>query len=426
MKKNNRIILLLLMLLPVMLLLAGCSNNVQQEETVYKNLSQLEDKRIGAVTGTVQSIQVEKRFPDAKISYFESSTDMLNALRTGKIDAFADSKEIIKYMMADNADLTYLDEEISEGMKAGAVFSKTEKGKALCDEYSDYILKIKENGVYDDIYSTWISMDKSGQKALYPESLEAKNGTIRAAFDNTLPPMVFSIDDGYGGIDADILMHFCEEKGYGLQAYSMPFSSVLAAVTSGKADMACGGVSYTEERAKSVSFSEFTFEDKSALAVLRPKSETLSITLEDMKKPGFRVAYVTGSALYDSAIKLFPDAEYFQYDSFVDEFNALSTGKVDGALAFGTQMAAADEIPSIAYTPLPVDNYDFGFAMRKDDEGDKLKKEMDAYIKKLIKSGKMDELREKWDKSGGEQCMDEYTFSGKNFPRKQVCGIIMN
>ena len=42
-------------------------------------------------------------------------------------------------MMAENPDLAILDEKLSDGMKAGAIFPKTAAGRKLCDEFSAFI-----------------------------------------------------------------------------------------------------------------------------------------------------------------------------------------------------------------------------------------------------------------------------------------------
>ena len=50
---------------------------------------------------------------------------MLNALRADKIDAYAEADALLKYMISDNPDLTYLDEWLAGGMDACAIFPKT-------------------------------------------------------------------------------------------------------------------------------------------------------------------------------------------------------------------------------------------------------------------------------------------------------------
>ena len=91
----------------------------------------LEQARIGLNTGSIQAIQAEERFPGAKFYYFPNSVDMLAALRADKIDAYVDAEASAKYMQANNPDMAVLNEKLAEGMKAGAVFEKSEGGTVI-------------------------------------------------------------------------------------------------------------------------------------------------------------------------------------------------------------------------------------------------------------------------------------------------------
>ena len=122
--------LLIILLIVTALFLSACG--VKKERTAaaaYTSFSELEDKRIGMGTGSVQALQAEERFPNAEHYYFSSSTDMLNALRTGKIDAYADAEALALYMMRENPDLAILPEKLADGMKAGAIFPNSRKRK---------------------------------------------------------------------------------------------------------------------------------------------------------------------------------------------------------------------------------------------------------------------------------------------------------
>ena len=62
-KRNGRFVFLLAAGL-LLLLLCGCGagKSKRDEREVYTRLDQLENKRIGVTTGSVQAIQAEKRF----------------------------------------------------------------------------------------------------------------------------------------------------------------------------------------------------------------------------------------------------------------------------------------------------------------------------------------------------------------------------
>lgn len=241
---------------------------------VIESFADLEDKRIGVATGTVQAIVARERFPRARFFYYSSDVDMLNALRTHKIDAFADPEAIVSYMMTQNPDLTCLDERLGSVMQVGAVFPKTKEGQALCDQYSAFIRDIRQNGVYDEIQETWFGTEDS--KAVIPESynLPATNGTLRVATDATVVPFAFIRDGKPTGVDIDIVVRFCREKGYGLKIVQTDFAGIIPAVVSGKVDLACGGIAYTPERAESVLYSKPTYEGASVMAVLKAREKT--------------------------------------------------------------------------------------------------------------------------------------------------------
>ena len=235
----------------------------------YTSFSELADKRIGVTTGSVQALQTEEQFPNAELYYFSSTVDMLNALRADKIDAFADADALLKYMMADNPDLTYLDEKLADGMKVGAIFPKTDEGRKLCDEFSEFVKEIKSNGVYDEIYKAWFEGTEEDRVIPDLDQLPGPNGTLRMAADVSMVPFVFVKDGKPAGIDIDTVYRFCKEYGYSLELVAMDFAGILPAIISGKCDFACGGIAYTAERAESVDYAEPTYEGGSVIAVLK-------------------------------------------------------------------------------------------------------------------------------------------------------------
>ena len=253
----------------LLLLLCGCGAEKQTYGQRYTRLEELEDKRIGVTTGSIQAIQAEERFPGAEIYYFSSTVDCLGALRADKIDAFADAEAIVKYMMAENPDLTILDEKLVAGMKSGAAFPKTERGRELCDQYSEFLVKCKQNGVYDEILEIWFGPDESRRAVPDLYNLPGPNGTLRVAADTGLVPFTYVKDGKIVGIDADAVVRFCKEYGYNIEMVVMDFAGMLPSITTGKCDFACGGIAITPERAESVLFSEPTYEGGSVLAVLK-------------------------------------------------------------------------------------------------------------------------------------------------------------
>ena len=68
------------------------------------------------------------------------------------------------------------------------------------------------------------------------------------------PPYEYVSGQKIDGIDPAILRNIAEKLGYELEIHDMSFESVIAAVQSGKADIAASGITITEERKRQVHF----------------------------------------------------------------------------------------------------------------------------------------------------------------------------
>ena len=243
-----------------------------QEIPKFRSLKDFSDKSIGVCTGTIQGAAVEKQFPNATISYYNTHADLLAALRNHKIDAFSDSDIIVRYSMIENSDLTYLDEYLAQSVEIGAIFGKNEKGDQLRGRFNDFLKKLKDDGTLKKLDETWYGADNSLKEVKDPKSLPAENGTLRLATDSTNPPVSYRQDQQVIGLDIDIATRFCEEYGYGLEIVDMSFPAIVNAVETGKCDFGIGGIAITKERAESVNFSDAMYEGNSVMAFLKSDS----------------------------------------------------------------------------------------------------------------------------------------------------------
>ena len=125
------------------------------------HLQQLASAEIGVVTGTTSGPDVSARFPDARMEYYDTLTDELTALKTGKVDAICTDVGMIRYLMMENDDLVMLDEKLSEVSMAPA-FAKDGNGPMLCEQYNLFIREMWKNGTMDRISDIWFSTDRTG------------------------------------------------------------------------------------------------------------------------------------------------------------------------------------------------------------------------------------------------------------------------
>ncbi len=230
------------------------ASDVSEEET----FGLLSGKAAGVMTGTPQDGLILAKVPDAQIQYFNSITDVALALEKGKV-SFAALPTVNYYtLVQEYPDLGYLDVPFAV-YDVGTVFAKTEKGDAIRLKLNEYINKLKESGKLEEMQDYW----------LYPHDWESvdipqsgENGVLTFATTSTLKPFSFKLNNEHVGYEVDIIAGFCREYGYGMKIEDVDFAGILSGITTGRYDLAAGQISWTEERDKSVNFSEFYYTQK--------------------------------------------------------------------------------------------------------------------------------------------------------------------
>ncbi|MCR4909550.1 MAG: ABC transporter substrate-binding protein/permease [Lachnospiraceae bacterium] len=221
---------------------------------------------LGVLTGTTCGTDAEKSFPEANIKYFNTLADLLEVLRSGKVDAMIMDQGTTRYLQIENDDLKMVGDVLS-AIDMAPAFPKTEKGRELCEKYSEFTRKICEDGTLEEIDGIWFGRDESLRTVLDYENLPDTNGTLTIAVDASLPPFAYMKDRNVVGYDVDIAARFCEEYGYRLKVSNMSFDSILAAVETAKCDLASCGITVTEERAESMLFGEPVFKSGNIVVV---------------------------------------------------------------------------------------------------------------------------------------------------------------
>ena len=230
----------------------------------------LAGKTAGVMTGTPQDSIISAAIKDVKLQYFSNATDMALALQTGKIDFYALSSVNFYNMAEKYPEFGYINKPLTT-FNVGTIFPKTEKGDSIRSKLNEYIVKLKKNYELDRLVKYW----------LYPNDWEnidipqtGENGTLQMATANTLVPFSFMLHDKNVGFDIAIIAGFCKEYGYGLQIENTDFSGILSGISTGKYDLAAGQISWTADRAKSVNFSDFYYEQQ-IVAIVNTKNITI-------------------------------------------------------------------------------------------------------------------------------------------------------
>jgi polar amino acid transport system substrate-binding protein len=168
--------------------------------------------------------------------------------------------------------------------------------------------------------------------ALLTVACSAENATIpplRVGCEAAYPPFESKTPGGeIVGFDVDLMHALGQHLGRPVEMRHMEFDTLLFKLGRGDLDMVCSGLSYTEERAQAVTFSEPYVRVPMAVLVHREKAGDVTRP-QQLDRAGVVIAVQRGTTGAVKAGKSFPQAELRLFDTEVDAANELILGRVD-------------------------------------------------------------------------------------------------
>lgn len=226
------------------------------------------------------------------------------------------------------------------------------------------------------------------------EETAAEGGTLVMATNAEFPPYEFHDGDKVVGIDAEIAEAIAAELGMKLEIEDIAFDSIIPEITSGKADMALAGMTVTEDRKKSVDFSD-TYASASQMIIV--KDDSTIAGPDDLKGVVVGVQLGTTGDIYVSDLEA-DGTTVERYNKGFEAVQALSQGKIDAVVIDGepakTFVAETDGIKILdeAFT-----EEEYAIAVKKGNT--ELLDKINAALEKLKADGKLDEIVAKYIKA---------------------------
>lgn len=383
--KIKRLFCMLLTLLATVIVisaLSGCSD----EQTRGGTVADYQDAKVGIMTGSYQSTIVRDYFPTASLVEFNSTADMFYALTINKIDICMIDSSAYTCALWEGLPLSRL-REVAESSSYGMVFPKNGE-KELQRQINDFLAKIKDNGKYDELHDKWFG-NKEPTEFLDPDSLTGTK-TLKVVCSNELKPFGYVKNGKTVGYDIDVITMFAQEYGYKLDIEAGAFQSVLAGVSSGKAQLGISGLTVTDERKQAVDFSD-CYHNEEVIYVIPSNGRGLS----DFTSANLGV--VTGSLYGGYCRELFPKAHISEYNNFADVLMALKQGKVSGTMLDRPNFNAVKRTESKLYAvDVPQYSVEIGFGFQKSGDGNTLQGQMNTFLQKLRTDGRLDGMLDKW------------------------------
>lgn len=166
------------------------------------------------------------------------------------------------------------------------------------------------------------------------------------------------------GYDVKVAKYIAEQMGVTLEVYALEWDSLINALNAGTIDSIIAGMSPTEERKKSIDFSDKYYESNLVIVVRKDGKYKDATQLDDFQ--GANIVAQRGTFHVDalSQIRTVTDAE--QYDTFALMITALKSNVIDGYVA-EEPGAIADCAANSELTYIQLKNNENGFTASEGD-----------------------------------------------------------
>jgi len=233
-------------------------------------------KRLGVIVGPIMENVAKQFFPDSEYLLFNSYPECIAALLSKKIDGYLADEPEMKSTHAEQPDIDYIHERLTENDYCFAFRKNDPESAALCQALNDFLARSRENGTMQELDDIWFGNDED-RKVVNMDDLTGINGTVRVVTTATDMPYSYIKDEKNVGYDIDLVVRFCRDRGYALELGDVDFAGRIPAIESGKYDFTTD-MNVTPERQEQVLFSDPTSYGGVVLAV---RSEDLAAASVD-------------------------------------------------------------------------------------------------------------------------------------------------
>lgn len=245
-------------------LLAGASQGAEK----LAGIDQLKDQKLAAQRGTIGHFLAEDLLGEdskALLTTYEKYVDAIAALRQGKVRAVIMDEAPAQRFLRSVENLALMHEPLSEESYAiGFRKGNTE----LLERVDEALAAMKADGTLAAIIDKY-----NGDFSVKPEDIDlnkgARGGKLIMGTEAGFAPYELKVGSGYIGIDIEMAAGIAKRLDKELVIENMNFDALPMAVSSGKVDMICAGITVTEDRKKNMDFSANYVEGARQVAVVR-------------------------------------------------------------------------------------------------------------------------------------------------------------
>ena len=227
---------------------------------IYDSPEQINGVNLGCLNDYSFEYLYKKRFPDSKVTYYDNDYDILYFLLKEDIEGYLTDETIAKNNAKKFPErITYFNINVTNDI--GFAFKKNDH--TLLNEFNEFL----EKQDVEELYEKWDVEDASN--ILFEKDNYQGVKKIKFGFLTDCKPFSFKINDEFKGIEFDLIYQFAKSKNYNVEL--VEFNNTEDRMKIGEADsdldITGGEFTITEERAKTVSFSNPIYKIGTALVV---------------------------------------------------------------------------------------------------------------------------------------------------------------
>lgn len=219
-----------------------------------------------------------------------------------------------------------------------------------------------------------------------------ESGVLRVGFEGTYPPFNYLADnDKYTGFDVDIANELAERLGVETEFIATKWDSLIGGIKADKFDVIISQMSVTEERKKSVDFTD-PYVVTGSVLITREDTNDISV-LEDIK--GKKVG-VGGGTTFEEVANSVDGADVVLYKAVTDYITDLTNERLD--VIINDQLLMSYNIKEEG---LPVkivsdilNKDEIGMAVKKD--SDELVEKLNQELTNMKEDGTYEEIYKRW------------------------------
>lgn len=213
------------------------------------------NKRVGIKTGSNFEPVTLSFYPDAQYFYYDSTSDLITALKTDKIDCFLEDEPVAAVVHGEQSDVDYIRQPLMDDDYSFCFQKDTPRSEMLQGQFNEFLSKLKSDGKLDELKQKWTEGEES-EKKCGTYDLTGENGTLLVVVMPDLVPFSYTSENKLEGLAVELTYLFALEYGYDVTFEQANIASCIAGLSGGKYDMLAGSISYTEERAQSIDYSD--------------------------------------------------------------------------------------------------------------------------------------------------------------------------